>query len=338
MSPGGGDPPSWLRELQRDFTAVLRGPLDSGTGVFRERQELYPARLVAQLRSGPGSAAPAERLALYQRQYWMRLFTALQTSFPRVSRAMGYWHVNHLAALHLAARPPRHFDLDEVARGFAARLDQALQRLDDGASRGRRSKRRAREQEREHEHNEDAWCRRIDLSRAPRAMVRQALRMDEAERHAYESPFEGLWRPAPEELARLAEGRLRFAVSCTLAQEDWDLARFSRLAGADREEGAPEAIRRHPSTRTWVFARSAAGTTTTSVDPLFARLLERCRELPFGEALAAVEQGCTAEEAARLRAGLQGWIALALASGWWTGLAEAEPRAQDGSSDGPGGA
>ncbi|WP_437621213.1 HvfC/BufC N-terminal domain-containing protein [Sorangium sp. So ce1151] len=331
MSPGGGGPPRWLRELQRDFTAVLRAPLDSGTGVFRERQERYPARLVAELRSGPGGPAPAERLALYHRQYWMRLFTALQTSFPRVSRAMGYWHFNHLAALHLAARPPRHFDLDEVARGFAARLDRALQRLDE-ARRGR--ERPARE------HEEDAWSRRVELSRAPLDMVRQALHMDEAERHAFESPFEGLWRPTPEELAGLAqpEARLRFAVSFTLAQEDWDLARFSRLAGAEQDGGAPEAIRRHPSTRTWVFARSAAGTTTTSVDPLFARLLERCRELPFGEALAAVEQGCTAEEAARLRAGLQGWIALALASGWWTGLAEAEPRAQEDSSDGPGGA
>ncbi|WP_437504190.1 HvfC/BufC N-terminal domain-containing protein [Sorangium sp. So ce1099] len=320
MSPRGGGPPSWLRELQRDFTAVLRAPLDSGTGVFRERQERYPARLVAQLRSGPGGPAPAERLALYHRQYWMRLFTALQTGFPRVSRAMGYWHFNHLAALHLAARPPRHFDLDEGARGFAARLHRALQRLDD-ARRGRPPERPARE------HEEDEWSRRVELSRAPLDMVRQALHMDEAERHAFESPFEGLWRPTLEELAGLAEGRLRFAVSCTLAYEDWDLARFSRLAGGDLDEGAPDARRRHPSTRAWVFARSAAGTTTTSVEPLFARLLERCRELPFGQALADVEAGCTAAETARLRADLQGWIALALSSGWWTGLARAEPRA-----------
>lgn len=327
MSPRGGDPPGWLRGLQRDFTAVLRAPLDPGAGRFRERQELYPARLVAQVRSGPGGLAPAERLAVYHRQYWMRLFTALQTSFPRVSRAMSHWHFNHLAALHLAARPPRHVDLDEASRGFAARLHRALDRLD-GARRRRPPERPP---------HEDAWCRRIELSRAPLAMVRQALRMDEAERHAYESPFEGLWRPTPEELARLAlpEARLRFAASCTLAEEDWDLARFSRLAGDDRDEGAPEPNRRHPSTRTWVFARSAAGTTTTSVDPLFARLLERCRELPFGQALAAVERGCTAEEAARLRADLQGWIALALASGWWTGLASAEPRAQESPSDDP---
>ncbi|WP_437810998.1 HvfC/BufC N-terminal domain-containing protein [Sorangium sp. So ce1078] len=327
MSPRSGDPPGWLRELQRDFTAVLRTPLDPGTGRFQERQERYPARLVAQLKGGPGGPAPAERLALYHRQYWMRLFTALQTSFPRVSRAMTCWHFNHLAALHLAERPPRHADLDEATRGFAARLRRALQRLD-GAGPRRPPERPP---------HGDAWCRRLELSRAPLAMVRQALRMDEAERHAHESPFEGLWRPAPEELARLAQpgARLRFAVSCTLAQEDWDLARFSRLAGADQDEGAPEAIRRHPSTRTWVFARSATGTTTTSVDPLFARLLDRCRELPFGQALAAAEQGCSAAEAAQLRANLQGWITLALASGWWTGLTGAEPAAQGSPGDDP---
>ncbi|WP_437671903.1 HvfC/BufC N-terminal domain-containing protein [Sorangium sp. So ce131] len=324
MSPRGGDPPGWLRELQRDFSAVLRAPLDSGSGTFRERQERYPERLVAQLKSGPGSLAPAERLALYHRQYWMRLFTALQTGFPRASRAVGYWHFNHLAALHLAARPPQHVDIDEATRGFAARLGGALQRLDE-AERGRGSKPPA---------HEDEWCRRIELSRAPRAMVRQALRMDEAERHAYESPFEGLWRPTPAELGKLAEGRLRFAVSCTLTHEDWDLARFSRLTGVDRDEGAPGAVRRHLSRRCWVFARSATGTATTCVDPLFARLLRRCRELPFGQALAAVEHGCTAAEAARLRAKLQGWILLALASGWWTGL-EAEPRAQESPTDGP---
>ncbi|WP_437688154.1 HvfC/BufC N-terminal domain-containing protein [Sorangium sp. So ce176] len=329
MSPRGGDPPGWLRELQRDFTAVLRSPLDPDTGVFRERQDLYPARLVAQLKGGPGSAAPSERLALYHRQYWMRLFTALQTSFPRVSRAVSYWHFNHLAAQHLAEHPPRHVDLDEAARGFSARLRGALRSLD-GARRDRRPGRPARE---------DAWCRRIELSRAPVAMVRQALEMDEAERHAYESPFEGLWRPTPEELARLAlssEARLRFAVSCTLTREDWDLARFSRLAGVDQDEGAPGPLRRHPSTRCWVFARSAGGTTTTAVDPLFARLLERCRELPFGQALADVEQACSAAEAAQLRAHLQGWIALALSSGWWTGLAEAEPGAQRAAIDDPG--
>ncbi|AUX46267.1 hypothetical protein SOCE26_077720 [Sorangium cellulosum] len=325
MSSRGGDPPRWLRELQRDFTAVLRTPLDSGTGTFRERQDRYPERLVAQLKSGPGSPAPAERLALYHRQYWMRLFTALQTGFPRVSRAVGYWHFNHLAALHLTARPPRHVDIDEATRGFSAQLGGALQRLDE-VKRGRGPRRPARD---------DAWCRRLELSRAPRAMIRQALRMDEAERHAYESPFEGIWRPTPPELGRLAEGRLRFAVSCTLADEDWDLARFSRLTGAHQDEGAPDVVRRHPSTRTWVFARSATGTAMTCVDPLFARLLGRCRELPFGQALAAVEHGCMAAEAAQLRDHLQGWIRLALASGWWTGLDDAEPHAQESPIDGP---
>ncbi|WP_437742054.1 DNA-binding domain-containing protein [Sorangium sp. So ce1504] len=313
MSPKGGDPPGWLRELQRDFTAVLRAPLDSSAGRFRERQERYPAGLVAQVKGGPGGLAPAERLAIYHRQYWMRLFTGLQTSFPRVSRAIGCWHFNHLAALHLEACPPRHIDIDKSSCGFAERLRSAL-RGPDGARRGRQPERPARG-------HEDAWRRRLELSRAPLAMVRQALRMDEAERLACESPFEGLWRPTPEELATLAEARLRFAVSFTLTHEDWDLARFSRLAGGDLDEGPLDARRRHASTRAWVFARSAAGTTTTSVDPLFARLLERCRELPFGQALAAVEQGCTAAEAAQLRANLQGWIALALSSGWWTGLA-----------------
>ncbi|WP_437904901.1 DNA-binding domain-containing protein [Sorangium sp. So ce327] len=318
MSPRGGDPPGWLRELQRDFTAVLRAPLDASAGRFRERQERYPAGLVAQVKVGPGGLAPAERLAIYHRQYWMRLFTALQTSFPRVSRAMSYWHFNHLAALHLAACPPRHADLDSASSGFAERLRGAL-RGPDGARSGRQPGRPARG-------HEDAWRRRIELSRAPIAMVRQALSMDEAERRAFESPFEGLWRPTPEELAGLAETRLRFAVSFTLTHEDWDLARFSRLAGGDLgdlEERPLDARHRHASTRAWVFARSAAGTTTTSVDPLFARLLERSRELSFGQALAAVEQGCTTAEAAQLRANLQGWIALALSNGWWTGLAGA---------------
>ncbi|WP_437295572.1 HvfC/BufC N-terminal domain-containing protein [Sorangium sp. So ce426] len=318
MSSRGGDPPAWLRELQRDFTAVLRAPLDASAGRFRELSERYPAGLVAQVKVGPAGLAPAERLAVYHRQYWMRLFTALQTSFPRVSRAMSYWHFNHLAALHLAACPPRHADLDAASSGFAERLRGAL-RGPDGARRGRHPVRPARG-------HEDAWRRRIELSGAPLAMVRQALRMDEAERLACESPFEGLWRPTPEELAGLAEARLRFAVSFTLTHEDWDLARFSRRAGGDLgdlEERPLNARRRHASTRAWVFARSAAGTTTTSVDPLFARLLERCRALPFGQALAAVEQGCTAAEAAQLQVNLQGWIALALSNGWWMGLAGA---------------
>ncbi len=125
-------PPAWWGQLQREMGELLRSPLDASAGRFRAPTELYPPTLVAIVRDdAPGVHA---RLALYHEQYWKRLFTALQGSFPRAALAMGYYGFNGVASSFLQANPPRSFDLADASERFFATVMAALYALAAGAT------------------------------------------------------------------------------------------------------------------------------------------------------------------------------------------------------------
>src|SRR4051812_20796298 len=80
--------PAWLLELQATFGDVLRTPLSSATGTFCADTAAYPAALLARVTSR-AEISQAERLAVYHRQYWFRLFTLLQGAFPLTANLIG---------------------------------------------------------------------------------------------------------------------------------------------------------------------------------------------------------------------------------------------------------
>lgn len=94
-----GAPPAWLVPFQHAFTNALRLPLVGGSGVLTSTH-----------------AAPG--LAVYNRQYWFRLFTALQTSYPLTTRLLGAWTFNHVAQAYLRAEPPTETDLNNLGLSF----------------------------------------------------------------------------------------------------------------------------------------------------------------------------------------------------------------------------
>ena len=57
---------------------MLRTPLSRSTGTLRAETSAYPEALLAQAKPGR-QLSQAERLAVYNRQYWFRLFTLLQS-------------------------------------------------------------------------------------------------------------------------------------------------------------------------------------------------------------------------------------------------------------------
>ena len=115
------DAPPWLAAFQARFSAVLCAPLDRSTGTLRERAADYPADACGDaLATGRQSAA--ERLAVYNRQYWFRLFSVLQHEYRLTARLLGAWHFNELAGRFLEANPPRHPDLGCAADGFVTFL------------------------------------------------------------------------------------------------------------------------------------------------------------------------------------------------------------------------
>ncbi|HEY6877328.1 MAG TPA: DNA-binding domain-containing protein, partial [Polyangiales bacterium] len=109
-----------LAEFQRQFSALLRTPLDRESGSLRAPRESYDAQLV-DLIQGDARA----RLAVYHRQYWFRLFTTLQREYPLCARLLGMWHFNGLAAAYLQEHPPAARDLQHCAHAFVPFLERS---------------------------------------------------------------------------------------------------------------------------------------------------------------------------------------------------------------------
>ena len=98
--------PPWLEDFQSRFGTVVRAPLDRATGTLVARVETYDPTMVEASIDGP-TTTRAERLAVYNRQYWFRLFGVLHSAFPLVCRLLGHWTFNGYAGRYLEAHPPR---------------------------------------------------------------------------------------------------------------------------------------------------------------------------------------------------------------------------------------
>jgi Putative DNA-binding domain len=295
--------PAWLDELQAEFSRLLRTPLASSSGTFRSQPGVYPPGLLSALAmSSRNTTSAAVQLSLYHEQYWMRLFTTLQGRYPRLAWAMGYWHFNHLAALHLTEHPPRHFDIDSCGEGFGTQVSEALAQLpgNDVATR--------------------AWRQPLTQCRSPVNLLQQALMLDEAERRVFLAPCPSIWKWTPSEMASLAERRLRFAEGFARVAEDWQLIACSSLAGVASQPSTDKPPPKHSETLHWVIFRTPTGVGTQRVAPAFARLLELCENEPFGVALQRLESELAPAQLASVRHNLASWTRQALTLGWWIGL------------------
>ena len=117
--------PGWLADFQARFGNMLRTPLDRASGTLTAATAAYDPQLCAEALDRPLSCA-AERLAVYNRQYWFRLFSVLHAGFPLTARLMGYWELNAVAANYLLAHPPRGWDIEQIADDFRAFLEESL--------------------------------------------------------------------------------------------------------------------------------------------------------------------------------------------------------------------
>ena len=68
--------PPWLEDFQARFGDVLRTPLARETGTLSATPDRYDSETVAETLEGAGMTS-AERLAVYNRQYWFRLLGVL---------------------------------------------------------------------------------------------------------------------------------------------------------------------------------------------------------------------------------------------------------------------
>jgi hypothetical protein len=276
--------PSWLAELQARFGDVLRAPLDRSTGTLTATPASYDPRLVELVAEAHGVSGP-ERLAIYQRQYWCRLFEVVQRAYPLVTALLGPWELNGRAARFLVARPPRSWDLDEAPDGFDAFL----------AAQG-------------------------DPGDADLAPLCEAARIDAAWRQVFGAPEAPRLELSAADAARLPNARLVASPAVALVLERWPLLELRRrvMAGpsSERRTPLPPPL---PQPRCWALVRTGEAVGQLPLEPGEAELLELLRGCTVSEALGRLEQACPPEERATLPAKAQGWLARSVQLRFWIG-------------------
>jgi hypothetical protein len=275
--------PAWLADFQARFGAVIRTPLDRSRGTLSAQPLAYDSRIVesAHGRSDGG----AGRLAVYNRQYWFRLFDILQSAFPLTARLLGYWSFNDYAARFVSVRAPRGWNIDDIPSGFDVFFDDVLE------------------------------C--TDASRR-KALVESA-RIDMAWREAFAAPSTPPFRPSDVDASRLLDAHLLPSPSVRIVEEHWPLVDLRRAL--PREPGTvsielPPLLRR---SRWWAIVGTGDGVAAMPLEPREAELLVLLGQRSVRAALSQLEHACSDEERARLPERARVWLARSVACSFWSG-------------------
>ncbi len=274
--------PAWWSSLQADLAGAITAPLDRSSGTLITRSDRYEGALVDAL-VGSVTASARERLAIYNRQYWCRLFSVLQQSYPLVTRLVGEWAFNGLAAKFFSDNPPRTADLYDATVGF------------------------------------DRFLAQPDVARGlPEGdAIAEAATVDAAWLWASSAPDEPAWAPSSDDAASLPERRFRWRSGVTLVEEHWAWmplrAKVTSLGDAPLRP--PERL---AARQAWIVAPSPFGPGPVPVVPLQAKLFHRMATEPLAVALAAIEGEATADERARLPELVQRWLAQSVALRFWS--------------------
>jgi len=279
----GKPAPAWLAELQAHFGAALRTPLDRSTGTLRATPELYDAEVLAEIVDS-ARAHSADRLAVYNRQYWFRLFGVLQTAYPLTVRLLGHWRFNDFAARFLRVHPPRDWDLDRAPDGFDTFLVDAL--ADEPA----------------------------------RDALLEAAQLDSAWRAIFRAPATSPFAPSPEDAARLLDAYLEPSPASAIVVEHWPLIALKRALASTAGEAPMPLPPRSRDSRAWLLVREPLGIRQHALESRECQLLLLLQAHTVRDALGALEALCGDTERAALPAQTQRWLAQSVARGCRNGI------------------
>jgi len=284
---------AWLVDFQRRFSSMLRAPLDRSSGTLRAVRERYDRDLVDGVTPGP-TATPVERLAIYNRQYWFRLFGVLHGAFPLTTRLLGHWTMNDYAARFFLEHPPRHWDIDSAATDFDAFLSGVLP-------------------------EPVTVLGPTGQPTVESAAVREAVTIDGAYRRVFSMSPVPHFRPAIADPAELMRTRLRPSPTALVLEERWPLVRLRDELSTVAGEVPVPLPPRLPETQWWALVRQPSATGRFPLARREAQLFSLLAKYSVGEALANLEADCTNEERARLPVQVQQWLARSVDLGFWTG-------------------
>jgi len=285
--------PTWLEQFQDRFGRMIRTPLERANGSLRVAHESYDEALT-QLALASERLGSNARLALYNRQYWFRLFTLFHGAFPLTTRLLSHFTFNGYVSCFLVARPPRHWDIEAMLAGFDEFLQQAL----------------------------PAGTTPIEGQRASvdTLAVLEAARIDSAFHRVFRAPAFEAFRPSGEHAAHLLTSRLIASPASAVLEEHWPLCELRPQIVLEGGEAARALPPRLEAARHWLLLRPQNRLALLPLEAREARLLRLLSGLSVECALAQLEQECPAEERASLPEATQRWLARSVALGIWVGL------------------
>jgi len=190
------DPPAGLLRLQRGFGSAISTPFEFTETGYRTCTESYPGWLGKAIEPRPDKQMTgADRLAVYNQQYWFRLFSTMQKELPLLCHLMGSGDLNKLSSAYLSRYPPETHDLRDITRNLEGFLAE-----------------------------DTAYGLEI---------LRQAARLDRIHVLAFDAPIHDAL--APEEMDEsILSSPLTFQPCFHLFSEDWNLVEIRRrVAGRD---------------------------------------------------------------------------------------------------------
>lgn len=263
------DAPAWLADFEARFGDAIRTPLDRTSGTLTATPRAYDAELARE--------AGEEKLAVYNRQYWFRLFDVMQSAFPLTTRLLGAWTFNALAEKFLLEHPPTGWDVD---------------------------------------HAPDAFEYFVIAEEQP-AEIAEAAWIDAAYREVFRAPKTTPFRPTAEDAAKLLDSRLEPSPAFAVIVEHFALIDLRKKILAERAESRVDTPQRLASPRGWALVRTDEGTLQVPLATREADLFTLLRTMTVRDALARLERSCDDEERKTLPEKTRAWLARSVELGCW---------------------
>ncbi len=124
--------PAKLKKSQKWFASIITRPID-------EDSRMNPISPVGELMEEESwdyilpspTLRPAQRIELYNQQYWWRLLSILHETFPLLTRLFGYHDFNQTIAFpYLQKYPPTHWSLNELGVNLSSWITDNYHRSD----------------------------------------------------------------------------------------------------------------------------------------------------------------------------------------------------------------
>lgn len=108
--------PEALKKTQQWFGSIISRPIDVNSCMNPTSPTGIPMAEEAWQYIVPSpTLQPAQRIELYNQQYWWRLLSTMHEIFPTVTRLFGYHDFNQTISIpYLCKYPPRHWSLHYV--------------------------------------------------------------------------------------------------------------------------------------------------------------------------------------------------------------------------------